>query len=143
MSETHNPTPEEGGPAMFQPDTLLPSQFFAALRQKGLVEGEKRLMAAVLADAVECYMKQLDSLEPRGRQLFEDAEAWIFTENKAWFFSFDTICEILNLDPAYIRQGILEWRRKRTPTLRRATAFRRPTHSVAPVPDQDWKKAVG
>lgn len=140
MSEVRNDKSEEATTGMFQPDTLLPSQFFAALRQKGFVEGEKRLMAAVLADGVECYMKQIDTTDSRGRQLFEDAEAWIFSENRSWFLSFDSICEILGLDPDYLRKGILEWRKKRTPTLKRSAAFRPQAPTLR---SQPLKKAVG
>lgn len=104
---------EDNGPAMFLPDTVLPSQFFGALREKGYVEGEKRLMAAVLSDAVECYMKQAFALEHRGRQLFADAEEWIFDDSPSWFFSFTNICVILGLDPDYVREGLLRWRRSR------------------------------
>ena len=70
-SRTENSSDEQG--AIFQPDTVLPSQFYAALREKGFVEGEKRLMAAVLADAVETYMKQHGSADHRGMMLFRDA----------------------------------------------------------------------
>ena len=128
---------------MFQPDTLLPSQFFTTLRHRGYVEGEKRLVAAVLADAVECYMKQMDTTDPRGRQLFEEAEAWIFTETKGWFFSFDSICEILGLHPGYVRRGILEWRKRHAPTLGRSAAFRPQARFAEPIVVERLKKAVG
>ena len=108
--------------ALFQPDTLLPTQFFSVLRQKGFVEGEKRLMAAVLADAVECYMKQSDAPDVRGQQMFGDAEAWIFGSTTRWLFSYGNICDVLGLDPEYVRRGLRTWRSRRAQpfTLRKA-----------------------
>lgn len=119
---------EEAGPAMFQPDTVLPDQYFAAIRQKGFVQGEKRLMAAVLTDAVECYMKQLAASDPRGRQLFADAETWLFGEaggqGAQWVFSFENICSILGLEPEYVRRGLLAWRRRRFPARPQVVSLR-------------------
>ena len=143
MAEIRNETSEEGAAVIIQPDTVLPSQFFAGMQQKGFIEGEKRLVAAVLADAVECYMKQIDTTDPRGRQLFEEAETWIFTEDMGWFFSFDSICEILGLDPTYLRRGIVEWSKRRAPTLRRSAVFRPQAPSVGPISSQTFRKAVG
>jgi hypothetical protein len=31
-------------------------------------------------------------------------------EGSNWIFSFDNICELLGLDPEYIRRGLQEWR---------------------------------
>ena len=139
-------TEDLGGPVI-QPDTVLPSQFFAVLREKGFVEGEKRLMAAVMADAVDVYQKMAFSTEARGQQLFHDAEEWIFGEGgPRSFFSFENICDVLSLEPEYIRHGLLEWRRRRTATIRPKDAFRREPQAHRPADarrSQSLKKAVG
>lgn len=93
-----------------QPDAVLPTQFFQSLRSKGRFDGERRLMIAVLEDAVNCFMKQLHATDPKARQLFLDAEEWITTEDPAWFFSFDNVCHTLDLDPEYLREGLMKWR---------------------------------
>src|ERR1044072_7449403 len=62
---------------LFQPDTLLPSPFFYCMRRRIEHDGERRLMIAVLEDAVDVYRKQAGSKDPRGQQLFQEAEAWI------------------------------------------------------------------
>ena len=59
------------------PDTLLPSQYFAALKRKGAHEPERRLAVAVLQDAVDCFQKHLRARDRKARQLFVDAEEWI------------------------------------------------------------------
>jgi hypothetical protein len=30
-------------------------------------------------------------------------------------FSFDTVCETLGINPEYVRQGLLRWKKKRLP----------------------------
>lgn len=92
------------------PDAVLPTQFFQSLRSKGRFDGERRLMIAVLEDAVNCFMKQLHATDPKARQLFLDAEEWITAEDPAWFFSFDNVCHALDLDPEYLREGLFKWR---------------------------------
>ena len=68
---------EERLAGLFQPDTLLPSQYFGRMRRRGEFDGERRLMIAVLEDAVDVYRKQAGAREPRGEQLFQEAEEWI------------------------------------------------------------------
>ena len=138
-------TDELGGPVI-QPDTVLPSQFFSVLRQKGFVEGEKRLMAAVLADAVDVYQKMAFSGEVRGRQLFLDAEDWLFGGGSTrWFFSFENICDVLSLEPEYIRRGLIDWKDRRVGTIRPKDAFRREAQARRPTDArrEPLKKAVG
>jgi hypothetical protein len=127
---------------VFQPDTLLPAQFFSVLRQKAFVEGEKRLMAAVLADAVDCYMKHAFSTDTRSHNLFVDAKGWIFEDEKGpWFFSFINICDLLGLEPAYIRAGLLKWRERREPAIRPSNAFRRAGRASRASDDGELKRA--
>jgi len=93
-----------------QPDTILPAQFFQSLRTKGRFDGERRLMIAVLEDAVNCFMKQLHATDPKARQLFLDAEEWIRADDRTWFFAFANVCDTLDLDPDYVREGLFKWR---------------------------------
>ena len=62
---------------LFQPDTLLPSQYFDRVRRRAHPDGERRLMIAVLEDAVDVYRKQAGARDARRQQLFHDAEEWI------------------------------------------------------------------
>ncbi len=99
--------------SLFEPDTLLPSQFFAHFRGRGsAIRGEKRLMLAVLEDAVDCYQKFAFAREARGRELFAEAEEWLFSSDNSWVFAFENICETLELNADYIRRGLQEWRQR-------------------------------
>ncbi len=95
---------------LFQPDILLPAQYFATLRRKGTQEPERRLVIAILEDAVDCFHKHLFARDHKAQQLFEDAETWILSEDRDWPFSFENICELLDLNASYLRRGLLSWK---------------------------------
>jgi hypothetical protein len=95
---------------LLQPDTLLPSQYFAILRRKGAHEPERRLVVAVLEDAVDCFQKHIHARDDKARQLFLDAEEWICSQDRSWPFSFENVCDLLQINPAYLRRGLIAWR---------------------------------
>ena len=113
-------TLDERLPGLFEPDTLLPIQYFEAMRKKHLLEGEKRLILSVLEDAVECFMKCIDSPTSKGQRLFRDADEWINLEDKHWVFSFDNVCEMLDINPEYMRRGLRQWKERRIIAIQRA-----------------------
>jgi hypothetical protein len=103
---------EDRAPGLFQPDTLLPTQYFDRMRRRRTeYDGERRLMIAVLEDAVDVYRKQHGAQDPRGRVLFEEAAEWIESTDQTWIFSFENICDVLDLDAEYIRRGLHAFRR--------------------------------
>lgn len=95
---------------LLQPDTLLPSQYFAVLKRKGAHEPERRLVIAVLRDAVDCFQKHLRARDAKARQLFHDAEEWICSEDRSWPFSFENVCDLLQINAEYLRRGLLTWK---------------------------------
>ncbi len=113
-------TLDERLPALFEPDTLLPIQYFEAMRRKHLLEGEKRLILSVLEDAVECFMKCIDSPTNKGQRLFREAEEWINLEDKHWVFSFDNVCDMLDINPEYMRRGLRGWKGRKIEAMARA-----------------------
>jgi len=141
-------TLDERLPGLFEPDTLLPIQYFEAMRKKHLLEGEKRLILSVLEDAIECFMKCIDASTSKGQRLFRDADEWIAHEDKRWVFSFDNVCDMLDINPEYMRMGLRKWKEKRLEAIasRRAAlaleaeraaaeaATQPVTAAVAPVP---------
>jgi hypothetical protein len=117
-------TLDEKLPGLFEPDTLLPIQYFEAMRRKHLLEGEKRLILSVLEDAVECFMKLIDSGTSKGQRLFRDADEWINLEDKHWVFSFDNVCDMLDINPDYMRRGLRDWKERKLEAIARAAAAR-------------------
>ena len=92
---------------LYTPDFILADQFFET-RRAGL-DGERALMLAVLRDAVECYQKFALSRDPRGRFEFEEAQRWIESTEREWPYSFENICDVLDIDPVYMREGLARY----------------------------------
>ncbi len=136
-------------PRLIEPEILLPSQFYDRFRGKSILEGERRLMLAVLEDAVMCYQKYAGATRPRAKRMFREAEAWIFQEDGSWPFSFESICSFFSLDPGYFRQNLSKWRQQQlaqSPEARvkvarvRLRAARR--HKILPFVPRRRTKAV-
>jgi hypothetical protein len=94
---------------LFQPDLVLPTQFFRTLRGREAQGGERRLIIAVLEDAINCFQKNLFARDNRSRRLFREAENWVMSADRDLPFAFESICEFLSLDAEYIRQGLRRW----------------------------------
>jgi hypothetical protein len=92
-----------------EPDLMLPEQFFGALRRSSGQNGERRLMAAVLQEGIETFQKYAYAHDPEGRELFEDARAWILARHDQELFSFTTVCATLELDADCLRSGLFRW----------------------------------
>jgi hypothetical protein len=104
---------EERVTSLFQPDTLLPDQFMDTFRRKSYLEPEKKLMLAVLEDAIACYQKYVFARDGKGRALFQETEEWILEKNADWLFSFASVCDTLGFDPDYLREGLVHWKAER------------------------------
>jgi hypothetical protein len=122
---------------LFQPDTLLPSQFFDRVRRRTEHDGERRLMIAVLEDAVDVYRKQAGARDPRGEQLFREAEEWIEDPDRTWLFSFRNICDVLDIDADYLRRGLHGWKE------RASEARRDPVVTLRAGDEDELRKASG
>lgn len=97
---------------LFEPDALLPAQFYAAFRQGSAVRGEKHLMLAVLEDALDCFQKYAFARDSHARQLFVESHEWIHSPDREWPYSFENICETLEINPQYLRLGLDRWKRQ-------------------------------
>jgi hypothetical protein len=111
---------------LFQPDPLIVEH--GGGRRDGGLSSEKRLMIAVLRNALECYQQHLLSNDHLGRELFLEAAAWIQSTSRDGLFSFEGIAEQLDIDPGYLRRQLGKWRERR---LAQASAAGIP--SAAPV----------
>ena len=69
------------GPGL-EPETILPSQFFDRVQIDASLQPEKRLMLAVLEDAVDCYQKYAHA-----RDLRDNSEIRLFSVRT--FLDFD------------------------------------------------------
>lgn len=95
-------------------EVMTPEQFFIPAHQTaGAWPGERRLLLAVLEDAVASFLRYRTSRTTRGKRLFREDEAWFMSSDQSWAFSFESICAQLHLDPDYIRRGLRQLSRPR------------------------------
>src|SRR5262245_27275722 len=88
----------------------LDNEIIERLFKKDIREGEERLALAVLESAIEDFQKYVLSKDEKEKKLFQEAEEWFLKKESDQLFSFDYICAILGLAPAYIRRGLLSWK---------------------------------
>lgn len=87
------------------PDALLPEQYFDRLAARTSDTPERRLLFAVLLDAVI-------QLQRRNTSGSSEAERWIRNEAESDSpFAFRNVCEALGIEPGYLARGLLSWRR--------------------------------
>ena len=94
----------------FEGGSILPSQFFEGCRKKETQEPEKRLMLAVLTDAVRCYQAGWEAQRTSRIRAFHEAEAWFFSAKGYGPFSFESVCHTLDITPDYLRRMLRRWR---------------------------------
>ena len=84
---------------------VMPSQFHVPARE-AWHQGEKRLMLAVLKDAVDILSQYATANQPRRRQIFAKTVAWVAANDTTWPFSFVNICDTLGFDIASLRKAL-------------------------------------
>src|SRR6266545_7824660 len=89
-------------------DTSMVQQYLDTFRRSEHLEPEKSLLAAILEDAVQEYRKYSRAHDPNGKSRFREVEEWIMRRNNEWIFSFENVCELLGLDPEYVRSRLRE-----------------------------------
>jgi hypothetical protein len=85
---------------------LLPDQFYDLTRRRRVLEGERRLLFAVLEDAIICYLKKRGSNKTKDLTLSHEAENWIRSDGGAGPFSFEAICAALEIEPSRLRTAL-------------------------------------
>jgi len=129
-----SPTYLEPG-KLFEPDALLMSQFYSTAKRAFQTQPEIRLMAAILEDAVATLIADPRHCSKRQLRDFDDTTRWItHNDDSDWIFSFANVCEALDIDPGYLRQGLSckmnQIRELRTTTARRAGSRGRPHRKI-------------
>jgi hypothetical protein len=91
--------------ALLRMTTMLPLQM-VSIRTLGIGDPEKRLMAAVLKDAIQMYQALAGRPMPGLRMHLRQLEDWFASEDVVYPFAFRRICEALSLDPGWVRDGL-------------------------------------
>lgn len=98
---------ETGVEALSGSTSIGASEFLEGVSAR--LQPEKRLMLAVLEDAVSDFQKYATATSGRGRRLFANAEVWLRSSADDQPLAFQSICQALALDPSFIRAGLQRW----------------------------------
>lgn len=96
--------------SIFVPDVITPEQYYDMRRDDSAIAPVKRLMMAVLEDALRCFQNNAEAKSGPRKRLFAEAEEWLCGEGGDGPFSFETVCETLGIEPQFLRGGLKEWR---------------------------------
>jgi hypothetical protein len=117
---------------------LLPVQ----LVDRETNRAEKRLMLAVLTEAVATFLRHLEAKTGRGQRLFREAEEWIESEDMSWTFAFENVCQTVGLDAEYLRGGLERLKERRPAGRAPVDRFRRISgHRTSVVPTRSRERA--
>lgn len=106
----HNFLAEDSSPSIIEADLIVPSQFFDRIKAEQSSQPEKRLMLAVMEDAVSTFQKSVHGATRRQRRLLKETEEWIGSADTSWPFSFENICAALDIESDYLRRGLRHWK---------------------------------
>jgi len=94
-------------PNIFAGVGILPVQFGETRRRKLPSEGERKLLFAVLEDAIRCYLRHRDGdTAARNNEEFVEAVQWLSSDEDSGPFTYISICEALGIDADSLRLGI-------------------------------------
>jgi hypothetical protein len=74
-------------------------------------EALRRLMLAVLKDAIESYQEYFIKPSRTNECRFRETEDWINSESGD-IFSFKSLCETLGIDAGWLRKALLRWKER-------------------------------
>jgi hypothetical protein len=121
--------------SLFAPSILTPEQYYDLLRDDSALRPIKRLMLAILEDALRCLHKHADAKNGARRRTYREAEQWLCGDGGNALFSFTVVCETLGIEPEYLRSGLRQWREtgqrgeggqrvgRRSPVMRNGSIF--------------------
>ena len=83
---------------------LLPGQYVDLVRRNHVIEGELKLLLAVLEDAIRCYLRDANAKDRERRRDFVEVRNWFEAggggvTRRADIFSFDNLCAALGIEP--------------------------------------------
>lgn len=89
-----------------QPAAILPVQYYSKIRDPES-EGELRLLAAVLEDAVRSYLTNCNAVSTQRRQEYWECKRWFQSGRHDRLCDFETICGLLDIDPDAVRLSLV------------------------------------
>jgi hypothetical protein len=97
---------------VFAPDILMPVQYYDSMRRDNSDVPLKRLMIAVLQDALRCFQFGAHSKSSSRLKSYYEVQEWLFGETHEGPFSFQSVCDVLEIAPEYLRMGLAALRKR-------------------------------
>ena len=110
--QSWNPRFNDKTTTLFEDDSLATEEY-ERVYHKRLLSPEQELAAAVLDEAVAEYQRYLVGRDKRSMKRCAEVEGWFLRDDNEWIFSYVNCCEILGIEPAYLRGGLLRWKQKK------------------------------
>ncbi|MGE0827343.1 MAG: hypothetical protein AB7G75_22500 [Candidatus Binatia bacterium] len=86
---------------------VMPDQFFVSAERSQIAwTPERRLLLAVLEDAVASFFRYRHDHSRGGKRLFRETQQWFDSRDRRSLYAFESICDHLHLDAAYLRVGL-------------------------------------
>jgi hypothetical protein len=107
IMETSTYATHDDLPNIFAGVGILPIQYGESRRRKLPSEGERKLLFAVLEDAIRTYLRHRDKgVEARNNEEFVEAAEWLSSDEEGGPFAFVNVCEALGIEADCLREGI-------------------------------------
>jgi hypothetical protein len=87
-------------------DPLLRVQYYEALTSARVPSGEMKLLYAILEDAVRCYVMGKSRPSASDHAEFFEAHEWFSLDDRTHVFSFQSVCTLLDINPACVRKKL-------------------------------------
>jgi hypothetical protein len=94
-------------------DARLDLEYVDQICRNQYDEGEKKLMLAVLQEALNNFVQFLPAKDVTGQTRFREVEEWFWEDNGEWLFSFKNIAESLGISSSYFLDGLMDLKQKR------------------------------
>ncbi len=107
-------------------DAKFDPAYVEQVRRRHYDEGAKKLMLAVLQEALNNFVQYAPARDAGGKELFNEVETWFLADNGEWLFSFANIAESLGINPYYLREGLVRMKGKITRGQRVASTKTKP-----------------
>jgi hypothetical protein len=85
---------------------LTRAQYYDRQSHTRHLNGESRLLFAVLEDAIRCILLCRDAASSAKRRELSETIAWVNIRGDRHLFSFDLICEVFGIEPEMLRQQL-------------------------------------
>jgi len=111
-------------------EAMLPTQYFDRIKRSKFLDGERRLLLAVLEEAVRSYLKNINCRSMKQWTRFTEVRHWFESHTDSQgLFAFESICDLLEIDPGVFRRRLTSLSRRDLPSRRlrqvTPTAYRR------------------